>query len=95
MKDVRFYLEFPSRAAKKRSGKSNTGHCGNVFAVFNNGLDPLTGYYEGIGAVLYAPNSPVASTATSREHLSECKRVPEALARKIHPALFVRLDDKQ
>ena len=30
MKDVRFYLEFPTRTAKKRSGRQHIGHSGNV-----------------------------------------------------------------
>lgn len=28
MKDVRFYLEFPTRTAKRRSGKTNARHAG-------------------------------------------------------------------
>ena len=34
MKDVRFYLEFPSSTAKHKSGKGNLGHSGNVFAAY-------------------------------------------------------------
>jgi hypothetical protein len=89
MKDVRFYLEFPSRTMKHKSGRANTGHSGNVFALFLEG-DPVN--LEGLGGVFSYPNSPVACTGTSREFLTGCKRISERLAREIHPALFERLD---
>lgn len=85
MRDVRFYLEFPNRSAKKRSGKLNLHHSGNVFARFSRRMD-------GLGSVYSRPNSQVASTTCSSEFLLQCKRISETIARKIHPALFVRLD---
>ena len=97
MKDVRFYLEFPNRTTKKRSGKKHTGHSGNVFAAFDscgNGsyCNPLNGETEGLGAVFFEPNSPVACTSADRAYFGQCKRIPEVLARTIHPRLFERLD---
>lgn len=89
MKDVRFYLEFETPRAK-RAGK----HTGNVFAAFvGNGVTRgVGGGYEGLGAVHDYPNSPVATTAASWNHLRLTKRVSEKTAREIHPLLFERLD---
>ena len=97
MKDVRFCLEFPNRTTKKRSGREHRGHSGNVFAAFDtcgNGSfhNPFNGETEGLGAVYFEPNSPVAHTSADRVYFGQCKRIPEVLARKIHPALFERLD---
>lgn len=97
MKDVRFYLEFPTRTAKKRSGKAHVGHWGNVFAAFiGNTHYQQSGecMQEGLGAVHPWPNSPVASTSASAGFLSQCKRIPERTARQIHPLLFERLDQE-
>lgn len=92
MQGVRFYLEFPSPSAKKRSGKFHSGHSGNVFAAFTEYAQ--AGQCEGIGSVFADPNSPVAGTSASRGYLArECKRIPERIAREIHPRLFERLDN--
>lgn len=91
MKGVRFYLEHKSPAHKRRGE-----HEGNVFAAFVcNGR--YNGLYEGLGAVYYHPNSVVASTSADiRGFLGRlCKRIPEKLAREIHPALFERLDKER
>lgn len=101
MNGVRFYLEFPDSATKKRSGRTNNGHSGNVFAAFiSNGahINSLRDrQWEGLAAVLFEPNSPVATVTVSIDHWAHarCKRVSEALARKIHPRLFERLDESQ
>lgn len=94
MKDVCFYLEFPSKQARKKSGKENTGHAGNVFAGFIGNPRTQSGGVEGLGAVHDFPDSPVASTQAGPGFLRQCKRIPEALAREIHPRLFERLDEK-
>jgi hypothetical protein len=103
MKDFRFYLEFPSASAKKRSGRQHAGHAGNIFAAIDTFGDNRFQYpdhkgilmTEGLGAVFTWPNSPVASTqANVRGWLQPlCKRIPENLAREIHPVLFEHLDD--
>lgn len=85
MKDVRFYLEFPDERTKRKSGRANHGHSGNVMALFENRL-------EGLAALFEYSNSPVASTGTSRGYLRRCKRIPEELARSVHPTLFDSLD---
>jgi len=90
MQGVRFYLEFPDVRTKKRSGKWNKGHCGNVFAAFYP--DQHDGLVDGLGAILNERNSPIASTSASREFLAQCKRIPEWLARAIHPRMFEWLD---
>jgi hypothetical protein len=92
MTGVRFYLEFPTPAAKARSGRANNKHSGNVFAAFLTERGRFQG--DGVGAILPEPNSCVAYTGVNiRDWLHKfCKRVPEDLARKIHPALFERLD---
>lgn len=101
MKGYRFYLEFPTAAAKKKSGKDHKGHSGNVFAamdVMGDGFRPfysaMEGFkYEGLGAVYAWPNSGVAGTSASLDYLrSRCKRIPERRAREIHPTLFLRID---
>ena len=97
MKGYRFYLEFPSAKAKRQSGKENAGHSGNCLAL---ATDPEFTYVsngivtEGLTAVFFTPNSPVNWGGVSWDYLQgKCKRVSEATAREIHPALFQRLDD--
>jgi hypothetical protein len=91
MKDVRFYAEH-STPKDKRARKGN----GNVLATFSTRyLGRLGPVVEALGAVSYEPNSPVASTGVSGDHLHRyCRRISEAEARKIHPALFERLDQE-
>ncbi len=49
--------------------------------------------YEAIAALFEQPNSPVAGTGVALDYLRQkCKRISEAKARTIHPALFERLD---
>lgn len=87
MTGTRFYLEHDDRKGR-RAGKHN----GNVFAAFvANGRNYMGGY-DGMGAVHFHPNSPVAGTGCSLEYLRLCKRILERLAREIHPALFEALD---
>jgi hypothetical protein len=98
MKYVRFYLEYGSKANKRKGI-----HEGNVLALIDtmgDGFRPQrnsgseSGYgYECIAAVLFHPNSPVAGTSIDVSILRErCKRISEAKARQIHPLLFERLD---
>lgn len=92
MKNVRFYLEHET-PKDRRAGK----HSGNVFAAFvGNGWhwQGAACMVEGMGAVYDWPNSAVASTAARDEFLRKnCKRISEAQAREVHPALFSRLDE--
>lgn len=96
MNGIRFYLEFPSKSAKHRSGKTHKGHSGNVFAAFvANGYhyDGRQSLMEGLGSIFDHPNSPVAGTSACELFFKMAKRIPERLAREIHPELFRRLDD--
>lgn len=54
---------------------------------------PTTVIYDAIAAVMDYANSPVGSTGVSEGYLrGQCRRIPERLAREIHPNLFVFLD---
>lgn len=87
MQGIRFYLEFTD-AAKRQSG-------GNVVAALvANGSYRSSGTvcYEAIAALFDQPNAPVASTGVALDYLRlKCKRISEAKARILHPALFARL----
>ena len=101
VKGYRFYEDFGTNANKRKKVSS-----GNVVAVclctksceqtghrpgrpFVNG----DGTLEAIVALEDRPDSSTASGGISRKFLaSQCKRVTEAKARKIHPSLFAWLD---
>ena len=88
MNGVRFYLEF-SDSSKRQSGGTV------VAALVINGSYWSSGKlcYEAIAALFDRPNSPVAGTGVALDYLRQnCKRISEARARIIHPALFERLD---
>lgn len=98
MNGIRFYLEYPTNADKRKATRKALGnHSGNVIAVLDNGI-----YFSGGEAVedsiagVYAwPNSPAAGTGVSLGYLRErCKRISEATARTIHPELFKYLDQE-
>ena len=99
MKGIMFYVEYPSKAAKRKVGKGiGYTHSGNVIARFQdqawwNGSQQVHGI---ICAVHSWRNSPVAGSSAVQEYLREyCKRIPESTAREIHPELFKRLDDTE
>lgn len=102
MKGIRFYLEYPNKTEKnKATVKAPGNHSGNVVAIYTDshyvshpkGQDAQI-MVEGFSAVFFHPNSDVNFGSVSRDWLWErCKRVPESLAREIHPRLFARLDD--
>jgi hypothetical protein len=84
MRDITFYREFQNRSKTKPTG--------NVLAVIRENRCP-DGSMEAMGALFDRANSPVVTTAASGDYLREkCKRVSEAKARQVHPALFERLD---
>jgi hypothetical protein len=88
MTGVRFYLEFRDKS-KRQSGVTV------VAALVLNDSYWSSGKlcYEAIAALFNQPNSPVASTGVALDYLRQkCKRISEARARIIHPALFERLD---
>jgi hypothetical protein len=88
MSGISFYQEF--------SDKSKHRSAGTIIAVLLcNGLYCSDGKvcYEAIAGVFDQRNSPVAGTGVALDYLHQkCKRISEAKARSIHPALFERLD---
>lgn len=89
MKHFTFYHEFKN----KRRGQS-AGICVGAFGPRSSDggeivRDAVVGMFE-------QTNSQVCLSAVSQDYLrSKCKRVSEEVARKIHPRLFVWLDDVQ
>jgi hypothetical protein len=109
MKDVRFFLEYESKAEKNKGTRKSPGnHSGNVLALLCTSHGRSFRYYthwrqytnqepelvyDAVGATYFERNSPVSSTSVSHAYLTEkCKRISEALAREIHPALFEYFD---
>ena len=88
MNGIRFYQEFKN--------KSNCQSAGTVVAALVlNGSYWSSGTicYEALAAIFDGPNSPLAGTGVACDYLRQkCKRISEAKARTIHPALFERLD---
>jgi len=79
--------------ASKR--KSTGNHSGNVIATFEGTeyVGRSGPQVDALAAIQDKPNCPVAGTTVSLEYISErAKRISEAQAREIHPALFTRLD---
>lgn len=102
MKGYRFYLEYDSPVLKRKGTVKNPGpHTGNVIAIILRD----DGYFEwqisfGVAStdaftsVFSTPNSFVALSGVSFDYLQkQCRRIPEKLAREIHPRLFERLDE--
>ena len=88
MNGIRFYLEFTDKSKRQSGGTV-------VAALVLNGSYWSSGRlcYEAIAALFEQPNSPVAGTGVAVDYLRrKCKRISEAKARRIHPALFERLD---
>jgi hypothetical protein len=98
MKFYRFYLEYPDPKAKRKGTvKSPGNHSGNVLALCldENNRPMYCGdlTMECISAVYFVRNSAVCTTSCSPDYLRlNCRRIPEMMARKIHPALFTVLD---
>ncbi len=88
MNSIRFYLEFTDKSKCKPGGTV-------VAALMLNGSYRSSGKvcYEAIAGLFDRPNSPVAGTGVACDYLCQkCKRISQAQARTIHPALFERLD---
>jgi hypothetical protein len=90
MKNTRFYLEFGTKANKKKN--QNTG---NVIAIFTD-VKPydINGsvMMQGVKATTSIPDSEVEPNGISQEYLRDtCKLISEDIARIIHPKLFESL----
>ena len=96
MKNIRFFLEYPNKTEKNKATVKNPGnHSGNVIAVLL-GKEHLCPDYtqECLSAVFEHPNSDTNLGSVSYEYLNErCKRIPERMAKEIHPMLYNRLLD--
>lgn len=96
MLGYRFYLESDSPQQKRRDE-----HSGNVIAImlYKNGRgrwevvrDQAGGELLSFHAVYFHADSAVCSGQVSWDYLREnCRRIPEAMAREIHPAMFTHI----
>ena len=88
MNGIRFYQEFSDKSKRRSAGTI-------VAALVCNGHYLSSGKvcFEALAGVFDQPNSPVAGTGVACDYLRQnCKRISEAEARSLHPALFERLD---
>lgn len=53
------------------------------------------GCQEAITSTFCHPDSDTSLGAVAHGYLRECRRIPEALARMLHPRLFARLDKEE
>ncbi len=105
MKGYRFYLEYPNKTEKNKGTVKKPGnHTGNVLAlILDETNSPLWWIGQGkqilfdcISAVHFYPNSPVCGGFCNNGYLqNNCKRIPERLAREVHPQLFECLDEPE
>lgn len=91
MDGIRFYAEYPDAHTRRQRGIAS-----NVVAMLTGPEHRCSdGSQEALCAVFDWPNAPVNLSAVSFEYLrTRCKRISEAEARKIHPEMFKRLDEK-
>jgi hypothetical protein len=102
MKGFRFYLEYPTNKAKRQGTVKVPGpHMGTVVAIATD-LTPFgSGKWEdwkleGYSAVYEHADSAVCWGSASLGYLRDnTRRIPEALARQIHPALFQRMAEDE
>lgn len=92
MKGLRFYSDFRNTVDRRKNV-----HRGSMIALLLDDKDrPLynvSGTADCIAGVYDWPDSGVATTGYSGGYLrTRCKRITEAKAREIHPALFIILD---
>lgn len=100
MKDYQFFAEF-SDAAAKRKGNRKNGFAGAVncvaVATWNRGRPSVTGHWvvDAYCSVFDHADSAVSMSEVARNFTQKnCKRCSEAEARKIHPTLFMALDNE-
>lgn len=110
MKGIAFYAEMPDNWRSKSACKdhwawtrknikdfANRGIYHNVCAILIGTEHKCPdGSQEAISAFLYTSNSPVSFCSVSPEWLRKrTTRIDESTARKLHPELFTRLDEKE
>jgi len=91
MKNVRFYLEYPNKTEKNKVTVKNPGnHSGNCIAVLLD-LEANLNYCATFEAVFFCKNSDTSFGEVHLDYLREkCKRIPEKLAKEIHPKCWNR-----
>lgn len=86
----------PFTRATLREWAERGGHCNVTAVILDDDGRPMrtgSGCVEIIGAVMFHANSGVGLSSADDGWLRErAVRIDEALARKLHPALFQRLD---
>ena len=88
MNGIRFYHEFKDEGKRRSAGAVVAALVGNGHFRSGNKI-----CYEALAGLFDHPNSVVCGTAVSLDYLHEkCKRIGEARAQTIHPALFQRLN---
>ena len=92
MKGVRFYEEFTAKRRGISAGQAVAVLVANGFNVTRIG-DHFDRMYDAIVAPYDGHNvSPCGGQVSSSWLSAKCKRITEARAREIHPALFRMLD---
>lgn len=96
MKGFTFYLEYLSSKERRKATRKELGnHSGNCLAVYGNSFIPGDHYVkkECVSSVFDTANSDVCTSSCQLDWLrSNCLRISEQQARKIHPKLFQYLD---
>lgn len=92
MRGMTFYAEYTDSARKLPTG--------NIVAVEReySRWDKFAGsfVYEAVGALFSRPNSPVAGTSVAQSYIdSNCRKVTEDEARRVHPRLFEYLAEAE
>jgi hypothetical protein len=86
---------FPKRTTRKQLREAaERGELCNVVALMLGDEHLCRSDYsqECLSATFGHADSDTSLGSVSRDYLKGCRRIPEALARKLHPRLFARLD---
>lgn len=109
MKGFRFYADLPgtlddndkpvfrkrTTTVKQLREAAERGEQCNVIALLLGREHQRPNFtQEAISATFAHADSDTSLGSVSREYLRDCRRIPEALARKLHPRLFARLDSE-
>lgn len=99
MNGYRFFADLPGTASLPALGPKpvsqlkffgETGQHVNCIALVVNDNGRTTS--RAMGATHTEPNSDTAFDRVAAEYIGRCVRIPETIARKLHPKLFERLD---
>jgi hypothetical protein len=97
MKDFRFYLEYKTASLKNKGTVKNPGnHMGSCVAVYlPTRIEQwnINRCYEAASGVYYRNNPACCWGSVDPGYLTQfCKRIPERLAKEIHPGLIEYLN---